>query len=40
LQVRGTPTLFLINQKGDVLKKWIGTLTSDDKLELLKQLKS
>jgi thioredoxin-related protein len=40
LQVRGTPTLFLINEKGDVLKRWIGTLSSDDKAELLRQLKS
>lgn len=40
LQVRGTPTLFLVDQKGNVLRSWIGTLTDKEKLELLEQIKS
>ena len=35
---RGTPTLILVNEKGEVSNSWVGRLTSDKEQEVLNQL--
>lgn len=39
LQVSGTPTLILINEKAEILNFWVGKLTPDKEDEVIAQLK-
>lgn len=36
--VEGTPTLILVNEKGDVMEAWAGQLSTDKESEVLKRL--
>ncbi len=36
--VTGTPTLLLLNNKGEVSNSWVGKLTSDEEKEVISQL--
>ncbi|MEJ7863227.1 MAG: hypothetical protein WKF90_16480 [Pyrinomonadaceae bacterium] len=38
LQVSGTPTLILTNDKGEITDYWVGKLTPDKEMEVLSQL--
>ncbi|HLM60133.1 MAG TPA: hypothetical protein VK308_04970 [Pyrinomonadaceae bacterium] len=38
LQISGTPTLILINDKGEITNYWVGKLTPDREIEVLNQL--
>ncbi len=38
LKVRGTPTIFFINDKGEVLKFWVGRLTPNKESEVVNEL--
>jgi thioredoxin-related protein len=38
LKVQGTPTLILVNSKGEVVESWAGKLPSDTETEVLKRL--
>lgn len=40
LQVSGTPTLILINNKGEITDYWVGKLPPDKEIEVLDKLKS
>jgi thiol-disulfide isomerase/thioredoxin len=40
LGVRGTPTLLLVNQKGEVTEKWLGKLNAEQEKQFLERLKS
>ncbi len=40
LQVSGTPTLILTNDKGEVTNYWVGKLTPDKETEVINQLNS
>ena len=40
IQVRGTPTLILTNEKGEVMDFWIGKLTPDKETEVINKLNS
>ncbi|MPY86870.1 MAG: redoxin family protein [Luteitalea sp.] len=39
LNVVGTPTLILVNNKGEVTDSWIGRLQADEEAEVLKRLR-
>lgn len=38
LKVQGTPTLILVNSKGEVIESWAGKLPSDTETQVLKRL--
>jgi thioredoxin-related protein len=38
LEVRGTPTLILVNDKGEILDAWIGKLPPEKEAEIISQL--
>lgn len=38
--VRGTPTLLLINEKGEVMENWLGKLPESDEKKVFERLKS
>jgi hypothetical protein len=38
LQVTGTPTLILVNEKGEVTHTWIGRLAPEKESEVFRQL--
>lgn len=40
LNVRGTPTLLLVNQDGSVAAKWVGKLPAEDEVRVKAQLKA
>ena len=40
IQVRGTPTLILTNEKGEITDYWVGKLTSDKETEVINKLNS
>lgn len=40
INVRGTPTLLLVNRAGDVMGTWVGRLPPDREAEVLAQLKA
>jgi thioredoxin-related protein len=39
LQVRGTPTLIVVNEKGEVTNVWTGSLPPEQEAEVFRQLK-
>lgn len=39
INVRGTPTLLLVNSGGAVVKEWVGQLPSDGEAEVIRQIK-
>jgi thioredoxin-related protein len=38
LGVQGTPTLILVNEKGEVLESWVGKLPAEQETEVLKRI--
>lgn len=40
LQVSGTPTLILTNEKGEITNYWVGKLTPDKETEVINKLNS
>ena len=40
IQVSGTPTLILANEKGEITDYWVGKLTSDKEMEVINNLNS
>jgi thioredoxin-related protein len=40
INVKGTPTLMLVNSKGIVINEWVGRLPSDQEAEVLSQVQS
>lgn len=40
LGVRGTPTILLINEKGEVVENWLGKLPESDEKKVFERLKS
>ena len=40
IQVSGTPTLILTNEKGEITDYWVGKLTPDRETEVINKLNS
>ncbi len=40
IQVSGTPTLILTNEKGEIMDFWVGKLTPDKEAEVINKLNS
>lgn len=38
LKVQGTPTLILVNEKGEVVESWVGKLPAEQETEVLKRI--
>lgn len=40
IHVRGTPTLILVNEKGEVTDQWVGRLSADREAEVMQKISS